>query len=217
MVRASSGVSKLPKPRSMEVLENSTEEDSFADCCPWLELTRCQCNCTNFPTLGNVLVDCHTPVADPVDDSGDSWDEDEEEDVQIHQEENDIEEASDEEEESVPMFTEYVALRDSSFHEDCQSTLKKCRELLCAKRAVELRVLPEPNNIRDCNALIIQAKVENQWDRIGYIPKEKVPKFTSAIRNNELKDVKFRNIKCHYVMLDTSVWTFLHQLLSPRL
>ena len=110
------------------------------------------------------------PVADPVDDS---WDEDEEEDVQIHQEENDIEKASDEEEESVPMFTEYVALRGRSFHEDCQSTLKKCRELLCAiKRAVELREPPEPNNIRDCNALIIQAKVENQWDRIGYIPKE---------------------------------------------
>ena len=121
----------------MEDLENSTEDDSFAECCPWLELTRCQCTCTNFPTLGNVSVDSHTPVADP-------WDEDEEEHVQIHQEENNIAEASDEEEESVPMFTEYVALRGSAFHEDCQSTMKKCRKLLCAKRAVELRVLPEP-------------------------------------------------------------------------
>ena len=86
--------------------------------------------------------------------------------------------------------------------------LKNCRELSCAKRVVELRVLPEPNNIRDCNALIIQAKIENQWERIGYIPKEKVPKFTSAIRNIELKDVKFRNIKCQYVMLDTPVCSF---------
>ena len=30
------------------------------------------------------------------------------------------------EEESVPLFTEYVCLRGSSFYVDCQSTLKKC-------------------------------------------------------------------------------------------
>lgn len=212
MVSASSRVSKLPKPTSMEDLENSTEDDSLADCCPWLELTMCQCNCTNFPILGKVLVDCDTPVvAEPVDDSNESSYEDE--DDEINQDE--VEQASEEHEQSVPMFTEYVALRGGSFHKDCQSTLKKCRELLGAKEAVELRVIPETDNIRDCNALIIQAKVESQWGRIGYIPKEKVPKFTAAIRN-ELKYIKFRNIKCQFVMTDTPIWTYFASVMATK-
>ena len=73
-------------------------------------------------------------------------------------------------EESAPLFTEYVALRGSSFHADCQSTSKICREILAAKETVEPRLQTEPNNIRDCNAIIVQAKVNLQWDRIGYIP-----------------------------------------------
>ena len=53
-----------------------------------------------------------------------------------------------------------------------QSTLKKGREILPAKGTVELRLQSEPNNIRDCNAIIVEAKVNFQWDRIGYIPKK---------------------------------------------
>ena len=216
IVSVSSRVSKQPKPTSMEDLENSTEDDSLADCCPWLELTRCHCNCTTFPKLGKVLVSGDTPVAGSIDDSDEYSSEDEE---QNDMNQDDVEEASEEEEEheeSVPMFTEYVPLRGSSFHQDCQSTLKKCRELLCAKEPVELRILPEPDNLRDCNALIIQAKVGSQWDRIGYIPKEKLPKFTAAIRNNEIKYVKFRNIKCQFIMTDTPTWTYCASVMVTK-
>ena len=218
IVSVSSRVSKQPKPTSTEDLENSTEDDSPADCCPWLELTRCQCNCTNFPRFGKVLVNGDTPVAGSVDDSDESSSEDEE---QNDTNQDDVEEASEEEEEheeSVPMFAEYVPLCGSSFHQDCQSTLKKCRELLCAKESVELRVLPEPDNLRDCNAVIIQAKVgsRSQWDRIGYIPKEKLPKFTAAIRNNEIKYVKFRNIKCQFIMTDTPTWTYCASVMVTK-
>ena len=62
----------------------------------------------------------------------------------------------------MPLFTEYVGLRGSSFHADCQSTLKKCRKILAAKGTVELRLQTEPDNIRDCNALIVQAKLNLQ-------------------------------------------------------
>ena len=62
----------------------------------------------------------------------------------------------------MPLFTEYVGLRVSSFHADCQSTLKKCRKILAAKGIVELRLQTEPDNIRDCNALIVQAKLNLQ-------------------------------------------------------
>ena len=216
VVSVSSRVSKQPKPTSMEDLANSTEDISLADCCPWLKLTRCQCNDTNFPRLAKVLVDGDTPVAGSVDDSDKSSGEDKEQN-EMNQE--DVEEASEEEEEhgeSVPMFTEYVPLRGSLFHQDCQSTLKKCRELLCGKESVELRVLLEPDNLRDCNALIIQAKVGSQWDRIGYISKEKLPKFTATIRNNNLKYVKFRNIKCQFIITDSPTWTYCASVMVTK-
>ena len=99
-----------------------------------------------------------------------------EDEVQEFEEEEYLYEPCDEREaveESAPLFTEYVGLRGSSFHADCQSTLKKCREILAAKGTVELRLQSEPNNIRDCNAIIVQAKVNFQWDRIGCIPRKK--------------------------------------------
>ena len=87
-------MSKQPKPTSMGYLENSTEDYSLADCCPLLELTRCQCNCPNFPRLGKVLVNGDTPVAGSVDDSDESSSEDEE---QNDRNQADVEEASEEE------------------------------------------------------------------------------------------------------------------------
>ena len=74
---------------------------------------------------------------------------------------------------------------------------------------VELHLQNEPFNIRDCNAIIVQAKVNSQWDRIGYIPKEKVLKFTSAIRNNELKHMKIKNIKCQFFTTDYAKCSYL--------
>ena len=88
--------------------------------------------------------------------------------------------------------------------------------MLGAKKTVELRILREPENIKDCNALIIQAKVDIQWDRIGYIPKEKVPKFTAAIRQNEVKEIRFKNIRCQYVFSDNPTWTFMASVLAVK-
>ena len=113
-------------------------------------------------------------------------------------------------------FTEYVDLRGSSFHADCQSTLKKCREILAAKGTVELRLQTEPDNIRDYNAIIVQSKVNLQWDRIGYIPKEKVPKFNSAMKNGEIQDAKFKNIKCQYIMVDSPKWTYIASIIFTK-
>ena len=204
------GSSQLLKPKLMEELENSSEDDAFSDCCPWLDLTRCRCSCTEYPRLKNVVLsDC---TADHSQDenndanfSSEQSDEDIgiEDEVQVFEEEEYLDEPCDEREaveESAPLFTEYVGLRGSSFHADCQSTLKKGREILAAKGTVELRLQSEPNNIGDCNAIIVEAKVNFQWDRIGNIPKEKVPKFNLAMTKGELKDAKFKNIRCQYII-----------------
>lgn len=192
----SSGIAKLPKPRLIDELEKVVDNDSLADCCPWLDLTQCKCNCTNFPALGNVLV-CSETTVPAINTSYDSDEFDEDEDVNFSENEfvvvDDEEEESDKGEKSDTFYKEYVALRGSSFHEDCQATLKKCRELLGAKKSVELRVLPEPENMRD-----------------------KVPKFTVAIRKNELQDVRFKNIRCQYVMSDKPTWTFMASVLAIK-
>ena len=221
------GASKLPKPKSMEELQNSLEDDSFGDCCPWLDLTRCRCNCTEYPRLMNVVLpDCNADNDEPEYNGSTSSSNESDEDIVIvdeileYEEEECLEEPCDEreafEEESVPLFTEYVGLRGCSFHADCQSTLKKCREILAAKGTVELRLQTEPDNIRDCNAIIVQAKVNLQWDSIGYIPKEKVPKFYSAMKNGEIQDAKFKNIKCQYIMVDSPKWTCIASIIFTK-
>jgi len=221
------GASKLPKPKLMEELENSSEDDTFSDCCPWLDLTRCRCSYTEYPRLMNVVLpDCTACHNQPENNGANSSSEESDEDIVIvdeiheeYEEEEYLEEPCDEREaveESVPLFTEYVGLRGSSFHADCQSTLKKCREILAAKGTVELRLQTEPDNIRDCNAIIVQAKVNLQWDRIGYIPKEKVPKFNSAMTNGELQDAKFKNIKCQYIMVDSPKWTYIASVIFTK-
>ena len=81
---------------------------------------------------------------------------------------------------------------------------------------VELHLQNEPFNIRDCNAIIVQAKVNSQWDRTGYIPKEKVLKLTSEIRNHELKHMKFKNMKCRFFMTDCAKCKYLASVLGTK-
>ena len=162
-----------------------------------------------------MFLDSQTPIKKD-NEISDSDEYDEDEVAAFYEDEFGCNNKGNQEESADTLYSEYVALRGSSFHEDCQATLKKCRELLIAKRTVELRVCPELENTRDCNALIIQAKVDEQWDRIGYIPKEKVPKFTAAIRQNELKEIRFKNIRCQYVMCEYPTWTFMASVLVVK-
>ena len=215
LLTASSGISKLPNPTTVEELESATDDDTLADCCPWLDWTKCNCNCSSFPALGNVFIDSQTRIKKD-NEISDSDEYDEDDVATLFEDEFGFNNEDSQDEIDDTLYSEYVALRGSSFHEDCQATLKKCRELLSAKRTVELRVRPELENTRDCNALIIQAKVDEQWDRIGYIPKEKVPKFTAAIRQNELKEIRFKNIRCQYVMRDNPTWTFMASVLVVK-
>lgn len=78
------GASKLPKPKSMEELENSSEDDTFSDCCPWLDLTRCWCSCTEYPRLTNVVLpDCTTCHNQPENNGANSSSEESDEDIVI--------------------------------------------------------------------------------------------------------------------------------------
>ena len=60
-------------------------------------------------------------------------------------------------------FTENFTLEESSYHEDCQKALRKCKELQLQKENINLRVTPEPTNIRDKNAVIVEAYINSDW------------------------------------------------------
>ena len=72
--------------------------------------------------------------------------------------------------------------------------MHKCKQLQLQKENINLRVTPEPTNIRDNNAVIVEAYVNNDWYRIGYIPKEKLRKVVVAVRNSAIQKVEFKFI-----------------------
>ena len=41
-------------------------------------------------------------------------------------------------------------------------------------QTVELQMIAEPNNTSTRNAIIVEACVYNDWQHIGYIPKQKI-------------------------------------------
>ena len=64
---------------------------------------------------------------------------------------------------------------------------------------INLRVTLEPTNIRDKNAVIVEAYLNNDWYRIGYIPKEKLRNVVVAVRNSEIQKVEFKFIGFMFV------------------
>ena len=83
------------------------------------------------------------------------------------------------------LFTEMLTLKGSGFHEHFQAGLKMCKEALIKKDVVPLKLIYEPTNRRDENAIAIQAQ-HDTWRPIGYITGVKVPKITQAIKGKKL-------------------------------
>lgn len=109
--------------------------------------------------------------------------------------------------EETAQFAEYFALKGSSYHKDCQKTLCKCKQLQLQNDNINLRVTVELTNIRDKNAVIVEAYIDNDWYRIGYIPKEKLRKVVVAIKNNEIQKVEFKFIGFVFIP-DLNDWLY---------
>ena len=196
---------------------------------PWLDIQVCNCNCSHFPNSGNVLVNGSNASSENLHDTGSSDDSDSEgslshEDTYVRNEDDDDDDDDDDDhgddddedddhddvydDHDVPeKFTEYFSLKGSSYHEDCQKALRKCKQLQLKKQHIELRVNPEPTNIRDKNAITVEVQLDGTWHRIGYIQKEKLRKVTEALKKTEIDKVQFKSIGFMFIP-DLNDWLY---------
>lgn len=195
---------------------------------PPLDLTVVDCNCSNFPRRGNVLLEIvaqgpargiqklsisenNRSEDDEVNMEGNlSEEEDEEEfdfDSSVPNPSNGAREfipnasgpSGKAAEDSCTLFTETFTLKGSSFHEHFQLGLKMCKEALIKKDTVPVKLVYEPINRRDENAILVHTECVNTWRPIGYIPGIKVPKVTQAIEDKEITKIVLTNVKYQFI------------------
>ena len=201
---------------------------------PWLDVQVCNCNCSSYPNRGDVLVntsatheshnytessdDCQSSEESVSDGNIDLRNEDFKENDNCDDDDDnddDDDDDSDQGDHLPEKFTEYFALKGSSYHEDCQKALRKCKQLQLAKQQIELRVMPEPTNIRDKNAIVVEVQLDGEWCRIGYIQKEKIRKVTAAIKKNEIEKVEFKSIGFMFIP-DLNDWLYQPRVLITK-
>ena len=175
---------------------------------PRLVFGKVNCNCTRFPHLDDVIVSSRDETEtvsqclqnlDLSSESSGEEDLSDNEELELSSEDSDNTDAD-----NVELFSETINLKGSSYHSSFQSHLRQCKEVLMKKETVTVRLVFEPTNRRDENAIVVQVKLgqsrsEELWNPIGYIPGPKVPKVTSALQNNEVKLITVKNVFYQYV------------------
>lgn len=96
-------------------------------------------------------------------------------------------------------FAEKIKLKGCSFHDNFQKAHKKCQRKLAAREELELRLFFEPVNLRDDNAIVVQAKLEETWQSLGYVPSKKVPKVTVAFQSNIIHSVNLVKVYRQFI------------------
>ena len=173
---------------------------------PRLAFDEVSCNCTQFPSVGDIVrtpdtgaIAARLQNLDLSSVPGVHGDSDDENDKESGEEDARDKSNRKVEEE---LFTELMQLKGSSYHEPFQTSLKKSKERLLEKEKIDLPLQFEPQNVRDKNAIVVQASLstgEGGWQSIGYIPAVKVPKVTIAMRKREVRLVTLKTVFYQFV------------------
>ena len=173
---------------------------------PRLAFDEVSCNCTQFPSIGDIVCKPDTgaiaarlqnlDLSSVPDVYGDSDDE--------NNKESGEEDARDKSNSKVEeeLFTEFMQLKGSRYHESFQTSLKKSKERLLGKEKIYLPLQFELTNVRDKNAIVVQVSLstgEGGWQSIGYIPTVKVPKVTIAMRKREVRLFTLKTVFYQFV------------------
>ena len=106
---------------------------------------------------------------------------------------------SDNPDETPVLFTEYFKLKGSTYHAHFQDALRRCKRLSMDKRDISIKLLIEPANARDENAIVVQVQLDSTWQPVGYIPAVKIKKAMDALEKNEVKNITFKCIEWNYI------------------
>lgn len=147
----------------------------------WLNIAHYKCNCSNFPERGHVLVniddgDIYNTAMNACGGNGND---------------STVDDSS---EGDMVLYAERFKLRGSTFHNVFQLALKNCQQKRANKEEIACKLQVQPVNIKDENAIVAQAYLDDRWQSLGYIPKEKIPKVTKAMLAEEVKEVKLEHV-----------------------
>ena len=112
--------------------------------------------------------------------------------------ENTDDNEDDPDDDSIPAITHAVVFKCIGCNKE-----KRYQELLAlAKKKsarddvnIPVKLQPEPNNPIDSKAIAFMCKVENDWERIGYVVQEALDDVHEAINTNKILGVSFQWIK----------------------
>ena len=107
--------------------------------------------------------------------------------------------ADDEGAEELQQYAEYFKIKGSTYHDHFQKALRQSKRMLLNKQEVPVQLIIEPINLKDENAIVVQAEIEGKWHPVGYIPGKKVAKAMDALEKKELTSIKFKSIEWKYI------------------
>ena len=87
-----------------------------------------------------------------------------------------------------------------------QKVLEKVETEMLAGKTVPARVVFQPNNLEDINAVEVDAFIQNSWKIVGNIKKREIPKLTVALRRNKVTNVKFRGKPKYKININNSAY-----------
>ena len=79
-----------------------------------------------------------------------------------------------------------------------QRTLEMAREILFSGQKVSVRLVEEPENAMDRNAISFHVKIGKAWNRIGYVARELTNYVKRAIDAGEIAGVEVKWIRYRY-------------------
>ena len=141
--------------------ENNTPSMSFS------RLNSCECNCSLFPHVGDVLFEEEIESVDVAIANGPAAHDTDDRQIDMQSTSSETTEVC---------YSETFSLKGSTFHLAFQNVLGDCKRAMLNEpgHSIELRFFEEPINVNDENAIVVQAKTGDCFSSIGYVPGRKV-------------------------------------------
>ena len=73
-----------------------------------------------------------------------------------------------------------------------QRVLYQAKNKLDSGWSVPVRMIPKPTNVKYARAVVFECKLEDKWEKIGYVVRDILEEVHSALNNNLVLEVKFQ-------------------------